>query len=158
MTRKKWNRLRRTRPELFSKLPPWEKMNDCEKKLMKRVSVTQAVTRMHAVFISDYEEFTWPDYRCNPPLYDLFPTPGAAHPQKSRPLAVPGLAGKLWTPDPAFPPQSWEKLEESLRKQSAALDKALADPANHPPVEVGQDCVLVEGKFHVEQSPAMPLK
>lgn len=48
MTRKKWNRLRRQRPELFGMLPPFEKWNADERRLMATVSKQRAITVMSA--------------------------------------------------------------------------------------------------------------
>ena len=60
MTRKKWNRLRRKYPQLFSKTPAWETMTPWGLALMRTVSVKEAYTRMHSLFISNFEEFRQP--------------------------------------------------------------------------------------------------
>lgn len=139
MTRKKWNRLRRRYPQLFGRLKPWEAMHHHERELMKSVTVKAAIARMHSLFISDFAEFEY-----LPPhtfTYYAF-NPAATHPAQEAPLHIPGLGGKWYFrmdqlgPDPAvepgFPPQSF------------------------PGVEVTQDRFLVDGKFHVEQSPPLP--
>lgn len=126
MTRKKWNRLRRRRPELFSRLPAWENMTRTERHLLKPVSKQRAITVMTTWFINSN-----PGESVYSIISLLF---NPAHQETPRPVEVPGLAGQLWAPDPGFPPQCW------------------------PGVEVTQDRFLVDGKFHVEQSPAMPPK
>lgn len=138
MTRKKWNRLRRRYPQLFGRLKSWEAMAHHERELMKPVTVKAAIARMHSLFISDYAEFE--DYPPHTFTWYAF-NPMADRPAQVVPLQVPGLGGKLWNwtpanlgPEPGYPPQSW------------------------PGVEVTQDRFLVDGKFHVEQSPAMPPK
>lgn len=46
MTRRKWTKLRRQRPELFRDLPPFEKWNEFERSLMRSVSKREAITVM----------------------------------------------------------------------------------------------------------------
>lgn len=48
MTRRKWNRLRRQRPEPFKVLPPFENWNDFERDLMRKVSKAEALAVMTA--------------------------------------------------------------------------------------------------------------
>lgn len=59
MTRKKWNRLRRTRPELFSILPPWEKMKPHELEIMRPVSKSEAITAMTTWFLTHNPADLW---------------------------------------------------------------------------------------------------
>ncbi len=59
MTRKKWNRLRRKHPQLFKQLPAWEKMNRTELAVMQGLGVKEAYARMHSLFITNFEEFTY---------------------------------------------------------------------------------------------------
>jgi hypothetical protein len=48
MTRKKWNRLRRQRPELFKFLQPWETMSPSELAVMRPVSKSRVIAVMTA--------------------------------------------------------------------------------------------------------------
>lgn len=48
MTRRKWTKLRRQRPELFKALPPFEKWNDFDRHIMRDVSKSEALAVMTA--------------------------------------------------------------------------------------------------------------
>lgn len=51
MTRKKWNRLRRQRPELFQRWPAWEKFNDYQLANMVRYSKSDVIAYASASLI-----------------------------------------------------------------------------------------------------------
>lgn len=128
MTRKKWNNLRRTRPELFYFLPSWEKMTHYEHQLLRPYSKAQAITIMTTYLLtSDYDEDRdmWASY----PATHF--NPAAPHPDKPLPPG-PRYPRDQNLPDPAYPPQSYP-----------------------PELELGKDCYLVDGRvvLHVEQTP-----
>jgi hypothetical protein len=56
MTRKKWTKLRRQKPHLFGVLPPFEKWNAHERKLMATVGKPRALATMTAYFLGHFHE------------------------------------------------------------------------------------------------------
>lgn len=58
MTRKKWNKLRRQRPELFGWLPPFEKWNCLERRQMAKIGKAEAITRLTTWMLTDDYRYT----------------------------------------------------------------------------------------------------
>ena len=122
MTRKKWTKLKRGMPQLFSGLPSWEFMTPEERLLMKPVSAKAAIARMHSLAMSSYAEFddTLPYLGPSTILGYCF-NPTAPHPDKST------LPPPRWNfaADPAYPPQDYtveDGLYRRLKPETLPVD------------------------------------
>lgn len=55
MTRKKWNRLRRQRPELFARWPGWDGLDDADRRILRPVGKSEAITAVSAWILEGCE-------------------------------------------------------------------------------------------------------